>query len=200
MKGVIEAVSALLITGIMIGVVGTVYFWGLPLIQKNKDASVLAGTEDFMRELNNRVKLVANVGGREEVKFNLPGIISFDSSSIKVVLDTEGTIYAAEAPVPLSKNNPSAAAGTWGIDESEVISVIAQQLTDKKYRETYSLRYIPLTVKSDTGGIKIYVIEPTGINSVGGQGSSVIISSAGTKENTVNNETIISNMIEIVIS
>ena len=198
MRGIVEAISTLLITGILIGVVGTVYFWGLPLIQKNKDISVLESTEDFMKELNERVKLVASAGGRETIQFNQPGIIKFEGTSINVILDTEGTIYAAESPVPLSRNGVSVESGVWGIDQPERISVVANNLGDKRYRDTFDLRYIPLSVSSFSPK-KEYFIQLDGTNSIGGQGSDVIITSEGTTEEPTQGGTRVSALVKIVI-
>jgi len=202
MKGVVEAVSALLISGILIGVVGTVYFWGVPLIQKNKDISVLESTEDFLRELNNRIKLVANAGGREQLQFNEPGVIRFNGEQINIILDTEGTIYAAEAEVPLSRNSPSLLKGKWGVDEPEIIMVVAEQIVQSKYRNTYALKYVPLEVTGSTpsdSAIKTFLIDMTGIDSAGGSGSAVIITNKGTDEKLVDGKTIISSVVEISV-
>ncbi|GEM_PF-1461000 len=203
MKGVVEAISALLISGILIGVVGTVYFWGVPLIQKNKDISVLETTEDFMRELNDRVKLVANTGGREQVQFNIPGLIRFNGEQVNVVIDSEGTIYSAEAEVPLSRNAPSLLKGKWGIDEPEIIKVVAEQIVQNRYRNTYTLKYIPLEIRSgpppSTAVDKVFKVKLTGIDSVGGQGSVVIITNKGTDEELADGKTVISTNVDISV-
>src|SRR3989344_7570658 len=198
MKGQQEALSAVLISGILIGVVGTVYFWGLPLIQKNKDISVLESTEDFMSEMIDKIKLVANAGGREQIMFNQPGIVRFDGYSIRVVLDTEGTLYAAEAPVPLSRNNAALSSGVWGIDQPEIITVTANHIAESHYRNTFKLEYIPLVVNSQIGN-KEFLIKLVGTDSIGGQGSNVIISSEGTSDDVFGTTTRVNSNVKIVI-
>ena len=199
MKGVVEAISTLLISGILIGVVGTVYFWGLPLIQKNKDISVLESNEDFMYELNNKIKLVANAGGREQIQFTQPGVIRFDSVGIRVVIDTEGTIYAAEAPVPLSRNSPALSEGVWGIDQPEIISVLSNRIGDTHYRNTFKLSYKSLVVNAEPAPDREFLIQLSGTDSVGGQGSNVIITSEGTSEETFVDKTRINSVVKITI-
>ncbi|MBI4162464.1 MAG: hypothetical protein HY513_02180 [Candidatus Aenigmarchaeota archaeon] len=203
MKGVVEAVSALLISGILIGVVGTVYFWGVPLIQKNKDVSVLENTEDFMQELNDRIKLVANAGGREQVQFNTAGLIRFNGEQVNVVIDSEGSIYSAGGEVPLSRNAPSLLKGKWGLDEPEIIKVVSEQIVQNKYRNTYTLKYIRLEIMSGppalTTADKAFQIKLTGVDSVGGQGSVVIITNKGTDEELVDGKTIISTNVEVSV-
>ena len=200
MKGVVETISALLISAVLISVVGTVYFWGLPLIQKNKDVSVLEGTEDFMHELNNRIKLVANLGGTEQLQFNQPGMIRFDGSTIQVALDTEGTIYFTEAPVPLSRNNPSISAGLWGADEPEVIYVTSTSIGGSRYNDKFTLRYIPLEVNPDPVSTKEFHIELYGVDSVGGQGDNVILTNEGTsQETTPEGKTIVKTRVKVSV-
>ncbi len=203
MRGVVEAVSALLISGILIGVVGTVYFWGVPLIQKNKDISVLETTEGFMQEMNNRVKLVANTGGREQVQFSIPGIIRFNGEQVNVVVDSEGSIYSSEAEVPLSRNAPSLLKGKWGVDEPEIIKVVAEEIVQNRYRNTYTLKYIPLEIRPgpppSTAVDKVFQIKLLGIDSVGGEGSVVIITNKGTDEQLVGGKTVITTNVEISV-
>ena len=65
MKGQQQVLTILLITLVLVAIVGSVYFWGLPLIQKNRDITVLKKAEDFMMNLNNKIKYVANTQSRK---------------------------------------------------------------------------------------------------------------------------------------
>src|SRR3989338_6960866 len=87
MKGQQEALSAILISGILIGVVGSVYFWGVPLIQKNKDISILESSEAFVRGLDVKIKSVANNGGRDQMSIPVPGIVTFDGKMITMSIE-----------------------------------------------------------------------------------------------------------------
>lgn len=103
MKGIQEIVSAVLISGILIGIVGSVYLWGLPLIQKNRDIATMKGAEEFMKNLDEKIKFVANNGGKNQMNVNVPGIVQFNGSSIKLKIDTDGVIYATEVEALLEE-------------------------------------------------------------------------------------------------
>ena len=103
MKGQQEALSAVLISGILIGVVGSVYFWGIPLIQKNKDVSLLENSEAFMQTLDSKIKAVANNGGRDQIVISVPGLVRFDGEIVEFSIETEGTIYATDEEILLGR-------------------------------------------------------------------------------------------------
>src|SRR3990172_6128367 len=124
MKGQHEAIAVILLSGILIGVVGSVYFWGVPLIEKNKDIAILENSEKFIRNLNNKIRFVVNNGGRDQITVEIPGIVRFDpvTNSIKLVADTQGTIYATGAEIPIAKNPEcSSVEGDFGLDDPETI-------------------------------------------------------------------------------
>ena len=129
MKGQQQAVTAVLISGILIGIVGSVYFWGVPLIQKTRDATTLENSEAFIFLLDQKVKYVAANGGRQSVQIYEPGIVSFDGSSIKYQISTDGTIYASDASIPLgkTKNCDATVQGDFLTDDSAVICVTSTQ-------------------------------------------------------------------------
>ena len=102
-KGQQDILSTIIISGILIGVVGSVYLWGVRMIQKNQDISTLRTAEDVMRESNDKIKFVANNGGKDRVRIAVPGILSTDNGQLTLAVDTQGTIYAAEADVPLGE-------------------------------------------------------------------------------------------------
>lgn len=171
MKGQ-EAISAILITGILLGVVGSIYLWGIPLIEKNMDFSVLESAEGFMRNLDEKINGVANHGGREQIEIPL-GVINFESD-IDLEIETRNTIYASEAWIPLGKNECTKEEGKWGIDDPDILCMIGQKVGEK-YKTKYNLRYIELKL-----GIKSYKIELVGEGS-GREKNSIIIERTGTQ-------------------
>ncbi len=177
MKGQQEAVSVILITGILIGVVGSIYFWGLPLIQKNKDISMLKDSERFMISLNDKIKSVANSGGREQIRIDLPGILVFDpqDKTLRFRVDTKGTIYDTGAPIPLSRNDCSKTLGEWGVDEPGTLCVESKGEAEDFFN-TYSLKYIELRhpTRQDS-----YSIVLSGEEASGGENHDVIIENTG---------------------
>lgn len=192
MKGQQEAITAILISGILIGVVGSVYFWGLPLIQKNKDISVLENSESFMKNLNEKIKYIANNGGREQVRITVPAVVRFtDDKIIELVVESEGTIYNINAEIPLGKNTEChAAEGTWGLDNMEILCVKSVKVGEDSYRTTYSLSYMNLT-----SGSKKYLIGLTGQSTSGGEEHFIAIENKGTPADA----NLIRTLVEITI-
>jgi hypothetical protein len=206
-KGQQEALTAVLLSGILIGVVGSVYFWGIPLIQKSKDNSMLESSEQMMADLDAKIKFVANNGGRDRAVVNVPGVIRFDGSSLELTIETEGTLYAVDAPIQLGRTsslnlktdtsvNPPVIYGVWGLDDPVLFNVKSSEITENKYITTYSLDYIELRndrTKRD------YKIELSGSGTTGGLDKSVVIESLGESTNTINGRTLISSLVKISI-
>lgn len=65
LKGQSEALSIILITGIIISMIGAAYLWGAPLIEKRSSVTELSIAEDFITELNSKIVEIANSGGGE---------------------------------------------------------------------------------------------------------------------------------------
>jgi hypothetical protein len=200
MKGQQEAISIVIISGILIGVVGSVYFWGVPLIQKNKDIAMLENSENFVRSLSSKIKFIANNGGRDQVGMEIPGIVRFDpaSNAIEIAVNSEGTIYAINSPIPLGKNIECGITfGAFGIHNPETICVTSSKISENKYRTTYSLRYIKLG-NQELG--KNFIINMTGAPGTGGQDSTIIFDNKGnTETQDSDGRKLISTVIEISI-
>ncbi|MBS3051418.1 MAG: hypothetical protein J4400_04695 [Candidatus Aenigmarchaeota archaeon] len=176
-KGQQEALSAVLISGILIGVVGSVYFWGVPLIQKNKDISLLETSESFMRQLDEKIRSVANNGGRDQIVIPVPGILSFDGAEVKLTIETQGTIYATDAEIPLGRNTlEQSGGGTWGIDDPVIFNVKSVKMGENNYRNEYTLIYIELRNEDSLRDFKIGL---TGPSTSGGQDNTIIMESQG---------------------
>lgn len=197
-----QAISAVLVSGILIGVVGSVYFWGIPLIQKSRDTSLLESAESLMSVMDGKIKSVAAGGGRENIRLTEPGILQFSGGSaaaggtISYGIETDGTIYATGAEIPLGKSSNCDAkkAGDFGTDDSQVLCVSSVQLADLKYQNTYSLTYRNLT-----SGLKTYRIALTGVAGSGGKDSFLIIQNDGTTETTEGGSQVVTSGVRITI-
>jgi hypothetical protein len=186
MKGQQEVLTSILITAILIGIIGSVLFWGLPLVQKSRDASTLENAEIFMKTLSDKIRFVANNGGKDRIVINVPGTVEFIPdysvspgtyrSAIRLTAETQGTIYAANAEVPLKRNECSRVDGVWSIHDPEILCVKSESLTDKKYRNTFRLNHVVLK----TEGITAYNLSMIGPRSTGGEGRTITIENAGT--------------------
>ena len=206
-KGQQEALSAVLISGILIGVVGSVYFWGIPLVQKNKDISLLETSESFMRQLDDKIKSVANTGGRDQLVVNVPGVLKFDGSMLDLSIETEGTIYATDAQIPLGRGvtsnlktdisaNPPVQYGVWGTDDTVLFNVISNKISQNKYKNDYKLEYVQLRNQATLRDFQIVL---TGQPTAGGLQRTIVIESAGDAQTLVNGRTLISSNVKISI-
>ena len=175
-KGQHEAVSAVLISGILIGMVGSVYFWGLPLIQKSRAATVLENSESLMFLLDQKIKNVASVGGRENIRLADAGFLRIANGKVLYEVMTDGTIYAVNSNIPLGKtlNCDSSKAGLFGKDESSIICIYSNQLSSSQYENTYTLSY-----RNMVAGLKVYKINIANVNSIGSEGNTVVIQNSG---------------------
>jgi len=188
MKGQ-EVITAILITGILLGLIGSVYLWGNPLIEKNKDISLLEHAEEFMYNLDAKIKNVATHGGREQIEIPLSRLY-FDSNDIDLIVETKNTIYAIGAPIPLGKNECEKTGGDWGVDEQDVLCVRSEEIGGE-YETDYNLKYIDLEL-----GINTYKIKLIGKNDSGKEDDVVIIERVGTEKIGNRIETSVSIKIE----
>lgn len=82
-KAQVEVLSVLIITGIVIALVGTAYFWGVPLIEKRTAVTDLSIAEKFILDLDKKIKEIANAGGGEaelEIPFGLVRVTPYDGN------------------------------------------------------------------------------------------------------------------------
>ncbi len=185
MKGQQQVLSILLITLVLVAIVGSVYFWGLPLIQKNRDITLLKKAEDFMMNLNNKIKYVANTQSRDSIKVSV-GTLTFDplNNTLKLEVDTKGTIYATGIPVYFVRNTNST--GVWGRDEPEILYVKSIDMGGS-YHNIYVLRYRDLVVPGTVGILNTYKIELcsdiNGTQTIG-KGHTILINYKGYVQNS----------------
>jgi len=200
-KGQQQVLSAILLTGILIGIVGSIYLWGIPLIQKNKDIALLQSSEQFMKILDEKVKNIANSGGRDQLRITLPATVRIDSGAspnqwvMSMYISTQGTIYAIGTEIPLKNSTCTATQGSWGSDEPGILCVKSVKLDENKYTTTYTLSYVRLDVPNT---IRSYSLElsSTGSKSIG-MGHSIVIENLGTSEVQEGGRTVTKTRIRI---
>jgi hypothetical protein len=177
-KGQVEVVSAVLLTGIMISLVSVAYFWGLPVIEKQKDQTKLNEMEVFMKDFNSAVKEVANEGGRRELTVNLPGTLKFVESpsymdNITLIFDSQGSLIAPGETIYLvGDNRTEAPIGS----ESGIITVLSERMNGN-YRIKMKLYYRNLTSGEEKYRIDLNNL---GRNSIGGTQGSITIEKSET--------------------
>ncbi len=190
-KGQQQAVSAVLITGILIGVVASVYFWGVPIIQKSQERHTLQTAEDLMVGMNSKIKTIANSGGKDSIAIDVPAIVRFDGRILSLTMKTKGTIYSSGAWLSLTRSGCDASMpGLWGSDPPEVLCVKSEPLGAVSYETTFSLSYRELQQPE-----KSYKIELSGSVQSGGSGHKLLVEKTG----VVEEGNLIKNVIDIKI-
>lgn len=177
-KGQQEVLTSILITAILVGIVSAVLFWGLPLIQKSRDASTLENAEEFIKKLSGKIKFVANNGGKDQLIITVPGTVRFAEGNIQLSVSTQGTVYSTDAEIPLGRNECSRLEGMWAIHDPEVLCLTSKQIDTSKYLTTYRLGHILLR----TEGIASYKLVMVGQEAVSGEGHTIIFENSGTRE------------------
>lgn len=80
MKGQTQAVTAVLITGVIVGGVASAYVWGVPLIEKRQSQSELQSVESTAVQLRDTIRSVSNEGSERSSQLQL----SLDSGRVEV--------------------------------------------------------------------------------------------------------------------
>lgn len=194
MKGQAEALQAVIMTGVLIGVVSAIYFWGLPLVQKNKDISTLQASERFMNDLASKIKEVVNSPGRQKLEINVPGILDFDGAKFTFTVKTDGTIYSTEGDIPLGRNECAPDAGTRGVQDSATLCVTSTKAGDS-FENVYALKFIQL----DTEGVDSFKIGLLGRPNSGGETKIVTIDNKGTSTVSAGGRRILTVTLDIDI-
>jgi hypothetical protein len=83
MRGQTQAMSVIIITGIIISLVSAAYIWGKPLIEKRSTVAEFSSIESFIIDLNDNIVEIANNGeGRAtlEIPFGVLKLIPYDDA------------------------------------------------------------------------------------------------------------------------
>lgn len=190
MKGQQEILTPLLFTGILIAVVGSVYFWGVPLIQKNQDITVLHKAEDFMKSLNEKIIKVANTEGSDKITI-AAGTLYFDptpdpslntgTGKLVLKLTTKGTIYSTGQWIPFVRDTTCQPDSCiMGVHEPQLLFAQSTDI-DGAYATDYTLSYRKLKSPQSTATSRINI---TGIKAAAGENHDVIIEFRGIKTGT----------------
>lgn len=171
-RGQSQIVTAVLLTGILIVLVAAAYFWGLPLIQKQRDTVVLNNMERFMSDLDQKIKRVAESGGRERIdNIEIPGelrlIDNGYNDEVRVTFTTTGQIIATGAEIFLTGDNRTVVPIT---AQAGVISAFSEE-QDGSFSVELALRYRETVAGESSNLINL----KTSGRDVAGQGTHDVI-------------------------
>lgn len=134
MKGQTPAVTAVLITTVIVGSVATAYVWGTPLLEKRQGQADLQGVENNAVQLHSKILSVSNSGSgtTERIEFN-----SQSDAELRVNEEEDYitiTTEAQQSPYPRgswslikgkSLQNLSFGNGDYGIETDDLPGVLA---------------------------------------------------------------------------
>jgi len=91
-KAQTQAITLVLISGIIIALTGTAFFWGKPLVEKRAMIGRFQSSIDFMKNLNDKIKQMARTckeaGACEEsLDLPVPGLIYLNVSDNSIIYE-----------------------------------------------------------------------------------------------------------------
>ncbi len=201
MKGQHEVLTIIITTGILFGVIGAVWLWSTPVIERNKETFVLRSTEDFTKALSDSIKFVAKNGGRAQMRITAldpRGSILLGNESVEIFTVTAETSYDKNIQVPLNEIDCATTEATWGLNSSDSICILSVRIGQEKVRTTYAIRFIQLNAEDGSGRAYRIVLQPLTASS-GLDKNYVTVENKGVQETSINGRTLISTLVAISI-
>jgi hypothetical protein len=135
MKGQTNVISVVIIILIVTAAMATVLPWAYNMIQKKQDMKTMDDVYNFFQTLDTTIRNIAQNGGEESLKLNVPGKLEVLPDSVtnnSIVFMTESKVsFIAEGDwIPLNTPNKNETA-TLGIDPPSVIFGKAKKSGDK---------------------------------------------------------------------
>jgi hypothetical protein len=184
-KAQTEVITLVLISGIVIGLVGVAYMWGLPLISKRTAVTDFLAAEDFVVKLNDKIVDVANSGSGEATLTIPKGLIKVRPYNQTNFRDPDANSLILEVVInqPLIlgnsvvlKTNVLGENATYGEAEPRIINLSSQSY-GSDYKLIFSLHFRELDTRNEP--LKGYLIAVQQGTVTGT--SRVVISYAGTE-------------------
>lgn len=196
MKGQTQAVTAVLITGIIIAGIASVYVWGIPLIEKREEVAEVGSLESSMTSIKSSIESVANSGrgSSSEIGVDLgDGGVEVNSSEnyIEFTAFANGATYPRQGWTLLGENNRqglSIGKGIYGYEgEEEAGKIAARRLPGEGSVVRYRIEYRNMRTTTPSGPeLRLIDLEASGANRAS-EDVMLRISNQGTESDTGNN-------------
>jgi len=140
-KGQTPAVTAVLITTVIVGSVATAYVWGTPLLEKRQGQADLQGVENDVVQLHSTILEVSTSGSgtTDRVEFDSKSgaelIVDEDKDIITITTEAQQSPYPRDSWSLIkgkSLQNLSFGTGDYGIEEDDLPGVLAVKPTGSK--------------------------------------------------------------------
>lgn len=206
-----EIIGAVVIAVVSIGLVATVYTWGIPLIQKRQDTSIsdrvdAAFGQNNVNSLPSKIEAIANNKGDTTLKLDADGLwaLNEDEDSIsftffakvsKVATNLESNPWVSLTS-GVNCNALPISAGILGSEKSSAVCARADTFSDG-YNVVYKVYLRQLNPATSGTSYKIDLIKHES-GSLTSTGKSVRITFAGNKEQQVGQQTLITSQVKIL--
>jgi len=162
-KAQTEAITLVLVSGIVISLVGVAYMWGKPMIDKRSVLTQFTAATRFMEELDSKIVTIAgtcsSAGGCEEtLDFPVPGLISLNETSNTItytIYVNQPLITGGEVLFNTADNGTVARYG----ETPGVISLKGRRQESGLYSLVFSVRYRELDSTEPWKGYKIKLLK-----------------------------------------
>lgn len=172
LKGQSDIISAVIIIIIAVGLVGTAYTWGLPLIQKQQDTALVERatnyfSNDNVNSIQKKITLVATNGNADTFTGDISGlwqlvpngVSSVNNNSLSFTFFSRVTNIATGQWVSLNGVSCTVPPGSVG-EDSYAVCARADTLRNG-YNITYRVQFRPLLGST---GFEIYLVQnPSGL-------------------------------------
>lgn len=191
-KGQSQIVSAVLITGILTMAVAVAYLWGVPLLQKSRDRSMIESTVSNLKELNSMIEKSADRDVKNNLKFPLnDGTMKLNTSGNTITyqvytknayVNTKNwTVINGESAIGVEEITNRSGAGRLGRDNYGVFIARAEKLGNE-YLTTFKLVYRELIESGSDRGYRIDLTKGRrGKNETSGGTATIVVSNIGSE-------------------
>lgn len=172
MKAQTQALSVVLIAGIVIAMIGLAYAWGMPLIQKRTTITEFSTAQNFILNLDGKITEIAN-SGAGEFRLDVPnGFVraidyhASDPDNNSIILEfTTAQPMIMNASKVLLKTSSFGEVATYGESEPRVITMSGESF-GTGYKIQIKLHYRELDTETKGYKIALNPITTTGDKSV----------------------------------
>lgn len=205
MKGQTPAVTAVLITSVIVGSVATAYIWGTPLLEKRQGQADLQQVENNVIQLHDKIMQVSNSGSgtTEQIEFSSQSDTELRIDGEENYIDI--TTQAMQSPYPRDswtliegkslQNLSFSETGDYGIQAEDTPGVVAVRPTGPTENTVlrYRIEFRNILADTPTGErLQKIDIEPRGQTRTV-EDATLLISNQGTEADAGNDRVEVSS-------
>jgi hypothetical protein len=169
-KAQVQAVSMVLVAGIILVLAGSAYFWGKPLIDKRTTVTDASTAKAFMIELDRQITEVSRSGGTKTVTIPL-----ISGASLEVNEANNEIIYrfiTPQAMIDMGQGSTSVPVETYDVSDPgpyggspRIIMLQGEPIENDRYLMTLNMTYRTLETSSEPyRGYKIAILDGGRLN------------------------------------